>query len=150
MFATLALVSMAAVAAGQVQLKPAAGLKSQSEVASKAKFKVIPEKAPELKTALEAHDLKGAAKLSGKQGAFYGVVDSVVETKGHSVLFLDFDKDFKRTIAAVLLPSHYADLPDMRQIKSHKVLVSGKYVMYNGRAEILISTVDQVKIVQTK
>ena len=140
-----------ALAAAQVQLKPAASnRKSQSEVASKAKFKVIKEGAPELKTALESHQLDAAKKLSGKEGGFYGTVDRAYETASHSVLFLDFDKDFKKSIAAVLMPSHFADLPDMKQLKGHKVLVLGKWVIYQGRPEIIIEKVGQIEVVQGK
>src|SRR6266581_8140106 len=59
----------------------------QHVVASKtAKFGPVDKDDPEYKKALDAHDLAGALKLVGKEGAFKGTIDKLyVERDGDMV-----------------------------------------------------------------
>lgn len=140
-----AAIAMTSIAAGQgIVLHP--GHKTQSASASRAKFATTHLEPEQLQQLLEAHQTTEAIKLNGKKGTFYGIVAIVRESAGGKVLFIDFDKDYQKADVAVVFAEHFASLPDMKQLKGKKVLVSGKWTLYKGAPQIVITDLAQIKI----
>lgn len=122
---------------------------TQSDLASKtAKFGTIAKTDDAVKSALEAHDLKAAAGLVGKSGSFAGTVTKIFTPKSGSLVILNFDKDYKTALTAVIKRSDWSKFPDLAKLEGKKVVVSGKFVDFRGATEIDITGPDQIKIVE--
>jgi hypothetical protein len=116
----------------------------QSTVALKTPFTTA--SATAAKGAIGAKDLAGAQKLVGKSGAFQGTVSTVYSPKGHDVVILDFDRDYKQALTAIARPSSYAKLPALAMLKDKHVLVSGRFKEYKGKPEIEITSAGQIRL----
>ena len=122
--------------------------KPQASVASKtAKFGTVKAGDGSVKTALKASDLAGAKKLVGKDGAFEGTVTAVFSPKTNGLVILNFDKNYKNALTAVLRVKNYADFPDMQSLKGKHILVTGKFEDYKSSTEIQLTKPDQVKLI---
>src|SRR5438309_10377545 len=73
----------------------------QSTVASKtAKFATIDKDDATFKNALDAHDLAGAKNMTGKEGAFKGIVTNIYEERDGDVLILNCDPQYRNALSA--------------------------------------------------
>jgi hypothetical protein len=122
--------------------------KSQSEVAAKTSFGTVAANNPAVKKALDAKDLAGAQKLLGKEGAFQGTVTKVYTAKGNSIIILDFSPKFSEALTAVLKPENYAKFPNLEILNGKHILVSGKFEDFHGKAQIVLSKPNQVKLIK--
>ncbi|MCX6367853.1 MAG: hypothetical protein NTX57_14280 [Armatimonadetes bacterium] len=122
--------------------------KPQASVASKtAKFDTVKRGDGSVKTALKATDLAGAKKLVGKDGAFEGVVVKVFSPRSNGLVILNFDKNYRNALTAVLRVKNYASFPDMQTLKGKHVLITGTFVDYKGSTEIQLTKSEQVKLI---
>ena len=121
--------------------------KTQSELASKAIFGTIKADSTEVKKALDAKKMDEAFKLVGKTGSFKGTVDKAYAPKSNNLVILDFDKDFKSALTAVVKADDFAKLPDLKKLEGKEVLVTGTFIDYQKKAQIVISKIEQVKLI---
>src|SRR5262249_37847907 len=98
--------------------------------------------------ALDAHDLAGAYKKVGQTGAFKGTVSKIFEERDGDLMILDFDLDYKTALTAVLKSQDFQRFPDMKPLDGKEIVVSGSFVDYHGKAEIILTDPDQIKIVR--
>src|SRR4051812_13232366 len=105
---------------------------AQSEGASKsAEFGTVFKTDKQNQEAHDAKDLEGAKKLIGKEGVFKGTVAKVFTPKSNSVVILNFAKDYKTAVSAVVKKEDFSKFPDLQTLEKKEVLVSGKVVDYN-------------------
>lgn len=122
---------------------------AQSAVASKtAAFGSVAAGDGSVKKALPATDLAGAKKQVGKTAAFVGTVDRAFAPKGNGLVLLNFAKDYKTAVTAVVRTEDFAKFPNLKALEGKKVLVSGKVEEYKGRPEVVLTAPTQVKVVQ--
>jgi len=123
--------------------------KPQSAVAAKDKtFATIAESSAEVKKAVKASDLPAAKKMIGKSGAFTGTVVKVYSTKNNSIVILNFAEKYWTALTAPLKPASYKKFPDLKVLEGKKVLISGKFILYDEKVEIELTDPAQVKIVK--
>jgi hypothetical protein len=121
----------------------------QAEVASKtANFAGIAKGSAVYSGALDAHDLAGGLKQVGQDGTFKGTVARIFETRDGDILILNFDANYRTALNAVLKNPDFAKFPDMKALTNKEVVVNGKFVNYQGRAEIILTEPEQIKLVQ--
>src|SRR6266571_1111677 len=121
----------------------------QHVVASKtAKFGPVDKDDPEYKKALDAHDLAGALKLVGKEGAFKGTTDKLYEERGGDMVVFDFDSNYQTALTAVLKNPDFPKFPDVKTLEGKEIVVSGKFVDYHGKAQIELTDPKQIKVVK--
>jgi hypothetical protein len=121
---------------------------SQSEVASKdSKFGTITKTDAAYTNALDAHALDEALKQADKTGAFKGTVIGVYEPHGNAMAILNFDKNYRSAMTALLRNENFPKFPELKKLVGKEVIVSGKPVQFQGRAEIILTSPDQIKIV---
>ena len=121
----------------------------QHTVASKtAKFGSVSKPDEIYASALDAHDLAGAYKKVGQAGAFKGTVSKIFEERDGDLMILDFDPDYRTALTAVLKNPDFPHFPDMKVLEGKEVVVSGSFVDYHGKAEIILTDPDQIKIVR--
>ena len=122
--------------------------KAQASVASKtAKFATVKASDEAVTKALKASELAGAKKLVGKDGAFEGTVVKVFSPSSNGLVILNFDKNYRNALTAVLRVKNYGDFPDMQTLKGKHVLITGKFEDYKGSTEIQLTKPDQVKLI---
>lgn len=121
----------------------------QSRAASKkAKFDTIATTDDAIKKALDAHDLQAAAKLVGRNGSFTGTVTKIFSPRSGTIVILNFDRDYKTALTAVVKRDDFGRFPDLTALEGKQVLVTGKFVDFKGATEIDLSKLDQIKIVE--
>ena len=120
----------------------------QKSVASKAAFGTIASADAKVKSASDPKDLTKAGKMAGKTGIFSGMVAQVYAMKGNNMVLLNFDKDYKAAVTGVVRAKSFSKFPDLETLKGKKVLVSGKVEDYKGRPEIVLDSLDDIKIVK--
>jgi|SRR5580704_4801933 hypothetical protein len=131
-------------AVARVQVK-----QSQSDVASKtAKFDMISKTDTSYKTALDAHALDDAHKQANKDGAFKGKVTQIYEPRGGSLAIVNFDTNYHNALTALLRKSDFKSFPVLTNLIGKEVVVSGKFIEYQGREEIVLTNTAQVKLVE--
>lgn len=122
---------------------------AQGEVASKTEqFKTIGKSDKAYKDALAAVDLAGALKLVDKPAAFKGTVVQLFQPRGGTLLILNFAKDYKTAMTAVLRKADYAAFPDLATLKDKEVVVSGTISTYQERPQIALTKPEQIKVVK--
>lgn len=120
--------------------------KKQKEVASAtATFAKVAKTEEGYTAAVDAHDIEGARKKDGTEGAFKGVVSGIYERFG--LLIVNFDKDYKKALCAAMKGKSFAEFPDMQSIVGKEIVVSGKFTLHNDRPEIVIEKPEQIKLV---
>src|SRR5215471_17726805 len=109
--------------------------KLQPEVASKAAtFSPVSKTDDLYQNARDAHDLNGAHKVLGQTGAFKGTVAQIFEERDGDLLILDFDKNYRTALTAVLRNADFPKFPNMKTLQDKEIVVSGKFTEYQGRA----------------
>src|SRR5215831_4955707 len=73
----------------------------------------------------DAHDLDGAHKVLGQPGAFKGTVTQIFEERDGDLLILDFDKNYRMAMTAILRNADFPKFPDMRMLQDKELVVSG-------------------------
>jgi hypothetical protein len=123
--------------------------KLQREVASKtATFGRISKSDHVYQKARDAHDLDGAHKFLGQPGAFKGTVTQIFEERDGDLLILDFDKNYRTAMTAILRNADFSKFPDMQMLQDKELVISGKFTEYQGRAQVELSDPAQIKLVQ--
>ncbi len=121
----------------------------QGDVASKtAKFDTVSKTNDLYKTAIDAHALDDAAKHVGKDGAFKGTVTKIFEPRGGVMAIVNFDENYRNALTALLKKDSFEKFPALTNLVSKEVVVSGKFIDYQGRAEIVLTNAGQIKLVQ--
>ena len=133
---------------GMFAMLAAAQGSSQSSSASKTEqFASVPATDESVKSAIDAHDLKAAAALVGKTGSFTGTVTKLYSPKSGSLVILNFDRDFKTALTAVVKKERFSKFPDLTQLEGKKVLVTGKFIDFKGATEIELSEPGSIKLI---
>lgn len=146
--AALCALSMPAVHAQDDDKAPKEPAKSQASVASKTvKLATVKAGDGSVTKALKASDLAGAKKLIGKEAAFEGTVAAIYAPKSNTLLILNFDKNFRNALTAVLRVKHYDAFPDMQSLKGKRVLVTGKLEEFKGSPQIMLTKPEQIKLI---
>ena len=121
--------------------------KKQAEAASAtATFATIAKTNEAYTAALDAHDLDGAKGKVGAEGAFKGTVTGTFERPGF--LIVNFDKDYKKTVSAVLRSKGFGAFPNLQTIVGKDVVVSGKFTLHQDRAQIQLESPEQIRIAE--
>jgi hypothetical protein len=112
-------------------------------------FLTVPAPSPAVKGALAATDLAGAQKMIGKAGAFQGTVTQVYSPQDHPIMILDFAKDYKTALTAFVGPTDAGKFAGLAAtVQGKQVLISGTFVVYKGRPEIVLTSPCQIKLVR--
>jgi hypothetical protein len=120
----------------------------QHLVASKtAKFGSVSKTNEIYSSALDAHDLAAAYKRVGQSGAFRGTVSKIFEERDGDLVILDFDPQYTTALTAVLKNPDFAKFPDLKVLEGQEIVVSGTFVDYRGKAEIVLTSPEQIKMV---
>jgi DNA/RNA endonuclease YhcR with UshA esterase domain len=120
----------------------------QSEVASsKAMFGVVTAEDASVAKAIIATDLRSAASMQDKQGAFKGIVAKVFAPNSGTIVILNFDKNYKNALTAVLRKANFSKFPDLQSLDGKMILVTGKFVNYKGAMQIELTDPAQIKII---
>jgi hypothetical protein len=121
----------------------------QGVVASKtAKFETTEKTDPLYKGALDAHELAGALKLVGKDGAFKGTITKLYEERDGDMVVLDFDPNYRTALTAALKNPDFPKFPDVKTLQGKEVVVSGRFVDFHGKAQIELTDPGQIKLVK--
>lgn len=128
--------------------KPAG--KSQAELALKtAAFAAVAAANPALKSARKATDLAGAKAAEGKGAAtFIGTIARVFAPRSNTVVILNFAKDYRSAVSAVVFAKNFAAFPPLAALEGKTVLVTGAVQDYQGSPEIVLTAPGQVKVVK--
>lgn len=119
----------------------------QADAASKTvTFGTIAKTNDTYTAALDSHDVDGAKGKVGTDSGFKGTVSGIFE-RG-SLLILNFDKDYKKAISAVLRGKSYSAFPDVQALVGKEILVTGKFSLHQERPEIVLESPEQIKIAQ--
>jgi hypothetical protein len=122
--------------------------KLQKEVASKtATFAKIAKSDDEYQKARDAHDLDGAHKVLGQSGSFKGTVTQLFEERDGDLVILDFDKNYRTALTAIVRNADFPKFPDLKALEGKEIVVSGKFTDYQGRAQIELTDPRQIKTV---
>lgn len=120
---------------------------AQSEVASKTEqFKSVAKTDKAYKDAAPGTDLSVALKLVDKPAVFKGTVVKLFDPEG--LLILNFAKDYRTAITAVLRKKDFSAFPNMATLKDQEILISGTVTTYQGRPQIELTKPDQIRIVK--
>jgi hypothetical protein len=121
----------------------------QADVASTtAKFGKIARTDAAYKSALDAHALDEASKLIGKEGAFKGSVKRIFELRGGTLDILNFDENYRNALTAVVQGANFSKFPALTNLIGKDVLITGNFTNYQGRAEIVLTNAEQIKLVE--
>ena len=121
----------------------------QADVASKtAKFALVSKTDETYKTAIDAHALADALKQKDKDGAFKGKVTQIFEPRGGAMAIVNFDTNYRTALTALLKKDSFDKFPALTNLIGKDILVSGKFLDFQGRAEIILTNVSQVKLVE--
>jgi hypothetical protein len=75
-------------------------------------------------------------------------VSNIYEERDGDLLILNFDPQYRTALNAVLKNPDFPNFPDMKELKGKEVLVSGLFVDYRGKAEIILTDPGQIKLVE--
>src|SRR5215469_17825266 len=126
-----------ALHAGQLQRNVASG-----------EFQSVSKTDSAWQKAMDAHELDAAAKLIGQAASFKGTVSKVYESRDGDIVILDFDANYRTALTAVLKKPDFGKFPDLRDLSGKEIIVSGSFVDYQGKAEIVLTSPDQIKLVR--
>lgn len=125
----------------QKQLQPAVASKT-------AKFATVGKTDPLYKNALDAHDLVKALKMVGDTGAFKGTVSKLFEERDGDIVVFDFDPNFRTALTAVLKNPDFPKFPDVKTLVGKEIIISGKFIDFHGKAQIVLTDPEQIKLVK--
>jgi hypothetical protein len=120
----------------------------QRDVASGGKLQSVSKTDSAWQQAMDAHELSAAAKLIGQAASFKGTVSKVYESRDGDIVILDFDANYRTALTAVLKKPDFRKFPDLRDLSGKEIIVSGSFVDYQGKAEIVLTSPDQIKLVK--
>jgi hypothetical protein len=83
-----------------------------------------------------------------KAGAFKGTVSQIYEGRDGDLMILDFDRNYRTALTAILKYPSFAKFPDIKMLDGKEIMVSGNYIDYQGKAEIELTDPGQIKLVQ--
>jgi hypothetical protein len=122
---------------------------SQSELASKTvTFEKIDKDSEIYTNAVEAHDFTKAKEQLDKKGAMRGTVAKIFEPRGNSMAIVNFDAKYQSALTAVVRKSDFSKFPDLKKLVGKPVVISGKFIDYQGRPEFVLTSPDQIKLVE--
>jgi hypothetical protein len=122
--------------------------KLQREVASRtASFTTIARSDDAYQKARDAHDLDGAHGVLGQTGSFKGTVTQLFEERDGDLVILDFDKNYRTAMTAIVRNADFSKFPDMKALEGKEIVVSGKFTEYQGRAQIELTDPGQIHLV---
>lgn len=128
----------------QAQNDPPPG---QREVASKTEqFKTVTKTDRPYRDAAPATDLNVGLKLVGKPAVFRGTVVKLFEPDG--LLILNFAKDYRTAITAVLRKRDFSAFPDMGSLLDREILIHGIVSTHQGRPQIELTKPEQIRLVK--
>jgi hypothetical protein len=131
------------------QEQQAAPKRHQSDVASNTiTFASADRTNTAYAAALDAHDLDAMHRLIDQTGAFKGTASGTYEPGDGDMIILNFDPQYRMAVSAVLKRPDFAKFPDVKKLVGKEILVTGKFVDYQGRAEMVLTSPDQIKLVQ--
>jgi len=123
--------------------------KTQEQLASKtAKIGSIAKTDAAVASALDAHELDKAAAMVGKAGSVKGTVARLFAPNSGTILILNFDRDYKTAITAVVKRANFDKFPDLAVLEGKQVVISGKVSDFRGAPQIELTSADQIKIVE--
>ena len=123
--------------------------KMQKEVASKtATFATVAKTEGAYQNALDAHELDAAHKALGQAGSFNGTVTQLFEERDGDLVILDFDKNYRTALTAIVRNADFPKFPDLKALEGKEIIVSGKFTDYQGRAQIELTDSGQIKMVR--
>jgi hypothetical protein len=121
----------------------------QAAVASKtARFATVDKADTIYKTALDAHDFDGAHKLVGQTGALKGTVSKFFEERDGDLVIFDFDPNYKTAMTAILRNPDFPKFPDIHALEGKEIVVTGKFIDYRGKAQLVLTDPEQIKLVK--
>ncbi len=133
---------------GAVMTTNAQDSPQKSKASKTAKFESVAKTDAAYTAAIDAHDKEAAAKMTDKEGSFKGKVAKLFFPRGGGIVILNFDKDYKTAMTAVLKKSDFSKFPDITQLDGKEIVVSGTFIDYQGNPEIILSDPGQIKIVK--
>ncbi|MDB6021060.1 MAG: hypothetical protein JWQ04_917 [Pedosphaera sp.] len=123
--------------------------KKQADFASTtAQFGKIAKTNEVYQSALDAHALADALKLTGKEGAFKGTVVRIFEPRNLAIL--NFDANYRTAMTAVVHGPNFADFPVLTNLIGKDVVITGTFTDYQGRAQMVLTNAAQVKVVEAE
>src|SRR6267378_1420411 len=121
----------------------------QGAVASRtAKFATVEKTDSIYKNALDAHDFDGAHKLVGQSGALKGTLSKFFEERDGDLVIFDFDPNYKTAMTAILRNPDFPKFPDIHTLEGKEIVVTGKFIDYRGKAQIVLTDPEQIKLVK--
>ena len=93
-----------------------------------------------------------AAKAKEHIGAQAIVSGSIAEVNvGERIVRLNFEEPYPKTpFTAVIFPANTNKFPEIEKLKGKRVEVSGKITSYHERSQIVLTSTNQVKVVEEK
>ncbi len=61
---------------------------------------------------------------------------------------MNFDKNYRTALTALLKGADFDKFPDLKILVGKDVLVTGTFIAYQGRAEIVLTNTAQIKLVE--
>jgi DNA/RNA endonuclease YhcR with UshA esterase domain len=77
---------------------------------------------------------------------FTGTVTQAFSPDTHAMVILDFDKNYRTTLTALIKPENYSKFPDLQTLVGKQLLVTGKSGNYHGRSHVEVTDSSQIKI----
>lgn len=97
--------------------------------------------------ACDARDLAAAVRLAGKPASIRGTVANVYSSKTTALVAIDFDKDYKKAVEAVVIGDAALKLPGLHTLTGEQVVISGKIDLYHGLPEIKVESPSQIRVI---
>jgi hypothetical protein len=126
----------------------AAAQDGKSKSSKKAEFATVSSSDASYKDAVDAKDLTKASAMVGKEGTLRGTVAKVYTPKSGAVMILNFARDYKTAVTAVVKKSNFDKFPNLDKLEGAEIIVSGKFADFKGATEVEITSPDQIKIVK--
>ncbi len=123
--------------------------KTQAQLASKtAKIGSIAKTDASVASAIDAHELDKASAMVGKAGSFKGTVVRLFAPNSGTILILNFDRDYKTALTAVVKRANFDKFPDLALLEGKQVVISGKFSEFRDAPQMELTSPEQIKIVE--
>ncbi|PQV62509.1 hypothetical protein B1R32_13122 [Abditibacterium utsteinense] len=120
----------------------------QTSLANRAIFETIAPTDERIKSASSAIDLSRAKSLLGQKGAFSGTVFNVRSSTKNSKVVLDFAAQRETAMRAFITARSFSKFPDLEKLLGKKVLIYGIFAPHEGRVEVEMTELGQLKIIE--
>lgn len=114
---------------------------------AQAPFSAAPRNGAAVRSAYDAQDVAALSNLAGKTACVRGAAAKVYLASSGRFAAIDFDKDYKKALVAIVMASSIPRLQCLQALSGKSVLVSGKVQMYQGRPQIVIDSTKQIRII---